>query len=109
MKTAKREPLIESEDSLQKFLDQHAGTADCEVVAAILQLHPEALPCATYVLLHGKGHAGVSAVPELCPKGLRELVELLLAVGIETGLRLAGAGSTDGLNRWKIRLNRWEN
>jgi hypothetical protein len=93
------EPLasLESGDILQKIVERHDSTADCDTVSAILQIHPETLPCAAYVLLHNKGHLGESAVPELCPSALRELVELLLAVGIETGLRLAGEGNS----RWK--------
>jgi hypothetical protein len=98
MKTKRREPLpIKSGDTLQKIVEQHVGTVDCEVVAAILQIDPEALPCAAYALLHSKRHFGESAVPELCPSALGEFFELLLACGIEVGLRLAG----DGPDRWK--------
>jgi hypothetical protein len=93
------EPLIsiESGDQIQKIVERHEQVADCDTISAILQIHPESLPCAAYVLLHSKDHLGESAVPGLCPSALRELVELLLAVGLEAGLRLAGEGS----HRWK--------
>jgi hypothetical protein len=97
MKTKNRElePLvsIESGDKIQRIIERHLMTADCETISAILQIHPESLPCAAYVLLHSKDHLGESAVPGLCPSALRELVELLLAVGLEAGLRLGGDGS----------------
>jgi len=99
MKIESREPLrsIESGDVLQKIVDAHTGTVDCEVISAILQISPDALPTAAYVLLHSNEHAGKSAIPDLCPSGLREFFDLLLACGIEVGLRLSGEGS----NKWK--------
>lgn len=92
------EPLVslQSGDIVQRILERHEGM-DCEAVSAILQIHPETLPCVAYVLLHSRDHLGQSAVPDLCPGALKELVELLLAVGIEAGLRLSGEGS----RRWK--------
>jgi hypothetical protein len=89
--------MVDSGDLLQKILERHVGTADCQTVSMILGISPDALPEATYCLLHSTDHVGESAVPKLCKDSLRELIDLLLAVGIETGLRLSGEGS----NKWK--------
>jgi hypothetical protein len=98
MRIEKRElPPVEPSGTLQKILDRHSDTASCDVVSAVLQINSQALPSAVYALLHNEKHLQ-SAVPELCSEGLRELVELLLACGIETGLRLAGEGQN---TRWK--------
>lgn len=83
-------------DVLQKILERHAGTADCRTVSAILGISDDALPEATYCLLHFPDHEGKSAVPDLCSDGLRGLFELIIACGIEVGMRLTREGS----HRW---------
>jgi hypothetical protein len=99
-KAGMREPLpIESGHSLQKIVERHASTIENDVVSAILQIDPESLPLAVYMLLHKEDHSGKSAVPDLCPSGLRDLFDLLLSCGVEIGLRLAGDG--DGSQLWK--------
>lgn len=80
-------------DVLQKILERHAKTANCQMVSAILGINSDALPEVTYCLLHFPDHEGKSAVPDLCGDGLRGFFELVLACGIEVGMRLAGDGS----------------
>ena len=84
-------------DVLQKILERHAGTANCQMVSEILGINSDALPEATYCLLHFPDHEGKSAVPDLCGDGLRGFFELVLACGIEVGMRLA----EDGSHRWE--------
>lgn len=85
-------------DVLQKILERHAGATDYRTVSAILGISDDALSEATYCLLHFPDHEGKSAVPDLCSDGLRGFFELIIACGIEVGMRLAGEGSP-----------RWEN
>lgn len=82
--------------SSRRFWNATRGPPTAETVSAILGISDDALPEATYCLLHFPDHEGKSAVPDLCNDGLRGFFELVLACGIEVGMRLAGEGS----HRW---------
>ena len=82
--------MIRSGDVLQRIVDRHILIADCQTISAILGINEDALPEAMYCLLHSTRHAGKSAIPDLCPDGVRGIFELLVSCGIAVGVQLAG-------------------
>lgn len=81
-----------SADALREIARKHADVAENpELIAVVLELHPNALVLASQLCLHDANDHEREI--QLCTNGLSTFMSLLIAVGMELQKRLSEPGT----------------
>lgn len=81
-----------SADALREIVRKHADIAENpELIAVMLELHPDALVLASQICLHDASDHEKEV--RLCTNGLSTFMSLLIAVGMELQKRLSEPGT----------------